>query len=82
MEVLVLVKFFFITPEHPIDSSPTKKYESDHKQPTFYENWFVANVLDYDHEICEFDLWPGYYIHFHTNAFRKSINPFIHPGMG
>ena len=33
----------------------------------------MANVLDYDHEICEFEFQPRNNIHFRTNTLRKGM---------
>ena len=35
----------------------------------------VANVLDCDVTVSEFELQLHYYVHFRTNILRKSMNP-------
>ena len=42
----------------------------------------VVNVLDWDIVVSVFKLQYCYYIHFHTNIFRKSMNPLILPSYG
>ena len=34
----------------------------------------MANVLDYDIEVSEFELLSPYYVHFWTNTFGKGLN--------
>ena len=42
--------------------------------------YVVANELDCDIVISEFEPPLRYYLHFKTNTHDKSINPFIYPG--
>ena len=42
----------------------------------------VANVLDSDIVVSEFELQPLYYVHFRTYTLGKFINPFILSAMG
>ena len=43
----------------------------------------VANMLDYDIVVSDFELQSRYYVHFRTNTLEKGMNPFIHhPAMG
>ena len=42
----------------------------------------MANGLDCDHEVSEFELQSRYYVHFWTNVVAKSMNSFIPPFMG
>ena len=37
----------------------------------------MANVLDNDIEVSEFELHTHYYIHFWTNTLEKGVNPLI-----
>ena len=37
----------------------------------------VADVLDYDIFVNEFELWSRYYVHFRTNTLGKGMNPLI-----
>ena len=42
----------------------------------------VANRLDWDIVVNEFELQPCYCVYFWTNAVCKDVNPFIPPCMG
>ena len=42
----------------------------------------VANVLECDLIVSEFELQSRYYIHFQTNTLGKHIYPLIHPSYG
>ena len=42
----------------------------------------VANVLDCDIVVSEFELKSSYYIHFRNNTLKKGMNPLIPPVMG
>ena len=44
--------------------------------------FFVANVLDCDIIVSEFERQSRYYIDFRTNTIEKGINPFIDPCYG
>ena len=38
----------------------------------------MANVLDYDIAVCEFELQTLWYIHVRSNPFGEDMNPDIH----
>ena len=42
----------------------------------------VANVLDCDFEVSEFEFPSCYNFHFRTRTLRKGMNPFIPRAMG
>ena len=42
----------------------------------------VANVLDCDNVVSEFELQSSYYIHFRIDTFGKGINPLLPMNMG
>ena len=44
-------------------------------------NGLVANMLDYDIIVSEFELQSRYYIHFETHTLRRGMRPFILPTM-
>ena len=53
----------------------------------FFKGWgsprsVVANVLDCDIAVSEFELQLCYYVHVRSNTFQKSFNPFFLPAMG
>ena len=41
----------------------------------------VANVLDSDLVVSEFEFQSRYYIHFRTSALEKGMNLLLHPAM-
>ena len=42
----------------------------------------MANILDFDIIVNEFELKSRYYIHFQTNTFGEGTNHLISPAMG
>ena len=42
----------------------------------------VANVINCDFVVREFELKSSYYVHFRSNTLGKSMNPFVPPAMG
>ena len=38
----------------------------------------MVKVLNYEHEVSEFELQSYYYVHFRTNILEKSLNPLSH----
>ena len=42
----------------------------------------MANVLDCDREVSEFELQSHNYVHFRTNTLDKGMNHIILPAMG
>ena len=42
-----------------------------------HQHGVVANVLDYEIVISEFEPQSSYYVHFQTNIFRKGMKPLI-----
>ena len=40
---------------------------------------FVANALDCDIVVSEFELQSRYYVHFRTNTLGKGMNPLLRP---
>ena len=47
-----------------------------------YTRGVMVKSLDCRIIVHEFELHSRYYVHFWTNIFRKSMNPFILPSMG
>ena len=41
----------------------------------------MANVLDFDIVVCEFELQSSYYVYFQTNTFGEGMNPLTPPAM-
>ena len=44
--------------------------------------WLVANVLDCDIIVSEYEVKSNYYVHFWTNILEEGMNLLISPAMG
>ena len=53
-----------------------------HKSKPNQTHGVVANVLDCDITVSEFEIESCYYDHFWTNIFGKDMTPIIPPAMG
>ena len=71
-------------PEHTLgESCPSAEMQSLYSAAS--GDWvrsIVANVLEFNIVISEFELQLRYYVHFGTNALGKGMNPLIHSYLG